>query len=66
MKTYVKKIESSQCNTALTITDVIKGNFPIMLYDELGLESFNLRHGLESCVCFIRLDNLVCRNNFLV
>ena len=50
---FQNKLESIQHNACLAITGSIRGTSRQTLYQELGLESFKLRHWCRKlCVCF--------------
>ena len=51
-KTFCQKIETSQYNAALAITDAIKGTSQIKLYNELGLESLAFRQWFRQLCLF--------------
>ena len=50
-----QKIESVQYNTALAITDAVKGTSQMKLYSELGLESLKFRHWFRKLCLFFKI-----------
>ena len=54
-KSLCQKIETIQYNAALTITCVIKGTSPIKLYNELGLETLELRRLFRKLCLFFKI-----------
>ena len=54
--TFHQKLESIQYHAALALTEKIRGSSREKLYQELGLESLQLRRGIEKyavCIKFI-------------
>ena len=51
---FHQKLESIQCNAGLALTGAIRGSSREKLYQELGLESFQLRRWYRKLCCFIK------------
>ena len=49
---FHQKLESIKYNSALTITDAIRGTSTEKLYDELGLETLEKRRWYRKLCCF--------------
>ena len=54
---FHQKLELLQYNACLTITEAIRGTSREKLYEELGLESLQLRHWFRKLFCFYKLFN---------
>ena len=50
-----QKIGSVQYNTALAITDAVKGTSQMKLYKELGVESLKFRHWFRKLCLFFKI-----------
>ena len=54
---FHQKLESIQYNTALALTGAIRGSSREKLYQELGLESLQLRRWYRKLCCFYKIYN---------
>ena len=54
---FHQKLESIQYNAALALTGAIRGSSRKMLYQELGLESLQLRRWYRKLCCFYKIYN---------
>ena len=54
---FHQKLESIQYNTALVLTGAIRGSSREKLYQELGLESLQLRRWYRELCCFYKIYN---------
>ena len=54
---FHQKLELLQCNACLAITGAIRGTSREKLYEELGLESLQLRRWFRKLSCFYKLFN---------
>ena len=54
---FHQKLELIQCNAALALTEAIRGSSKKKLYQELGLESLQLRRWYRKLCCFYRIYN---------
>ena len=54
---FHQKLESIQCNAALALTGAIRGSSREKLYEELGLESLQLRRWYRKLCCFYKIYN---------
>ena len=54
---FHQKLESIQYNAALALTGAIRGSSREKLYQELGLESLQLRQWYRKLCCFYKISN---------
>ena len=54
---FHQKLESIQCNAALALTGAIRGSSREKLYQELSLESLQLRRWYRKLCCFYKIYN---------
>ena len=59
-------LESFQYNASLAITGIIKGNFREKIYQEVGLESLQLRKWYRAICFFVRIFNIKSSHYFLI